>query len=96
MLHRIVMLLLQPPTPSSGVRRGVVCAAQAKFYAVQVGRKCGVFTSWADGAKEAVDGFSGAKYKSFGSRAEAQAWIKNGKEPTARQGPSASNGSSGG
>ena len=37
-----------------------------KFYAVKEGRSTGVFASWAE-CKKQVDGYSGAKYKSFTS-----------------------------
>ena len=35
-----------------------------KFYAVKKGRTPGIYRTW-DAAKEQVDGFSGAEYKSF-------------------------------
>ena len=38
-----------------------------KFYAVKEGRNIGIFESWID-CKKQVDGYSGAKYKSFKSR----------------------------
>jgi len=43
-----------------------------KFYVVWTGRESGVFTSW-DDCKKRVDGFDGAKYKSYKSEAEANA-----------------------
>lgn len=43
-----------------------------KYYVVWAGRTPGIFSSWAD-CKSQVDGFSGAKYKSFTSLAEANA-----------------------
>lgn len=45
-----------------------------KFYAVKHGRKPGVYTSWAD-CKMQVDGFSGATYKSFSTRQEAEVFV---------------------
>ena len=36
----------------------------AKYYAVKVGARTGVFTSWEE-CQKAVDGFSGAKFKKF-------------------------------
>ena len=39
-------------------------AAQKKYYAVKVGRKTGIFNSWAK-CKEQIFAFSGAVYKSF-------------------------------
>ena len=41
-----------------------------KFYVVWHGRKAGVFHSW-DKCKEQIEGFAGAKYKSFESLTEA-------------------------
>lgn len=43
-----------------------------KFYVVWRGRKEGIFTSWAE-CQAQIQGFSGAQYKSFPSRSEAQA-----------------------
>lgn len=47
-----------------------------KFYAVKVGRKQGVFTSW-DEVKEQTDGFKGAIFKSFKTEEEAKFFIDN-------------------
>lgn len=38
--------------------------AKKNFYAVAVGRKPGIYTTWNE-CKEQVDGYSGAKYKGF-------------------------------
>jgi ribonuclease HI len=47
---------------------------QAKYYVVWKGRKTGVFSSWAECAAQ-VQGFTGAQFKSFTSRAAADlAW----------------------
>lgn len=43
-----------------------------KFYVVWKGRKTGIFTTWAE-CKSLVDGFAGARYKSFPTQAEAEA-----------------------
>ncbi|OEU56980.1 MAG: ribonuclease HI [Desulfobulbaceae bacterium S3730MH12] len=48
--------------------------AKKKFYAVAVGRQCGIFTDWSITEKQ-VKGFGGAKYKSFSSRAGAEKWL---------------------
>lgn len=45
-----------------------------KYYAVKNGRNTGIFTSW-DKCKEQVDGYSGAEFKSFSRRDEAEAYI---------------------
>lgn len=57
--------------------------AQKKFYVVWTGRKTGIFTDWAS-CKSQVDGFAGARYKSFPSRAEAESAFSAG--PGARAG----------
>ena len=41
-----------------------------KFYVVWEGRSPGVYDSW-DECQAQVDGYPGARYKSFGSNAEA-------------------------
>lgn len=43
------------------------------YYAVQNGRSTGVFRDWGS-CKSQVDGYSGARYKKFGTMAEAQAF----------------------
>lgn len=43
-----------------------------KFYVVWKGRETGIFTDW-NTCKKQVDGFTGAKYKSFKTREEADA-----------------------
>ena len=48
--------------------------AKKKFYAVASGRQCGIFEDWAT-TEEQVKGYSGARYKSFTSREEAEAWL---------------------
>ena len=49
----------------------------AKFYyAVKTGKKVGVFETWAE-CKEQVTGFSGAKYKKFGTLDEALDFIED-------------------
>lgn len=50
--------------------------AKQKFYAVAAGRTTGIFTSWSI-AEAQVKGFTGARYKSFATRAEAEAWLKD-------------------
>jgi ribonuclease HI len=42
-----------------------------KFYVVWSGRQTGVFTDWAT-TQRAVDGYAGARFKSFPTRAEAE------------------------
>lgn len=48
----------------------------SKFYAVAKGRSTGIFSSWNE-AKTLVDGYTGAKYKSFPTRNEASEWLTN-------------------
>lgn len=45
-----------------------------KFYAVRKGRKVGIFNDWSSCEKE-IKGFSGAEYKSFKTRAEAETYL---------------------
>ncbi|MGV0105711.1 ribonuclease H1 domain-containing protein [Nostoc sp. DSM 114167] len=45
--------------------------ASKKYYAVFKGRKTGIFTSWEE-CEEHITGFSGALYKSFKTREEAE------------------------
>lgn len=56
----------------------------SKFYVVWAGRETGIFTDW-NTCKKQVDGFTGARYKSFTSRAEAEAAF-TGAKPTAGSG----------
>ena len=49
-----------------------------KYYAVRVGKTPGIYQTW-DECKVLVDGYPGAKYKSFGTLAEAEAFL-NGDE----------------
>ena len=51
----------------------VMCMAAKKVYAVRKGHKVGVFDTWEE-CKAAVDGFSGAEYKGFPTRAEAESY----------------------
>ena len=53
-----------------------------KFYVVWAGRRTGVFTEWSE-AQPLVDKFAGARFKSFPTRAEAEAAFRAGKPRTA-------------
>ena len=57
-----------------------------KYYAVKAGKKPGIYLSWAE-CKAQVDGYSGAAYKSFKERADAEAFIgsNTGKKETASE-----------
>ncbi len=50
--------------------------AKKKYYAVADGRQKGIFTDWPTAEKQ-VKGYGGAKYKSFPTRPEAEAWLKD-------------------
>ncbi|OAV44127.1 viroplasmin family protein [Lewinella sp. 4G2] len=50
---------------------------QKKFYVVWLGHVPGVYLTWPE-AKRQVDGYKGAKYKSFPSRAQAEAAYDGG------------------
>lgn len=52
------------------------CDLVGKFYAVKLGRKIGVFTTWAE-CEQQVKGFSGARYKSFATKEEAEEFIND-------------------
>ncbi len=47
------------------------------FYAVQKGKETGVFLTWPE-CQVAIQGFSGAKYKKFAKREEAEAFVSEG------------------
>ncbi len=50
--------------------------AKKKFYVVKVGKKTGIFNTWAE-CKSYVDGFSGAVYKSFESIVDAENYFND-------------------
>jgi len=52
----------------------VRCLSKRKFYAVRKGKKIGIFNTW-DECKEQVNGYSGAEYKSFTLKEEAEEYI---------------------
>ncbi|HET56807.1 MAG TPA: ribonuclease HI [Deltaproteobacteria bacterium] len=56
-----------------------MAAGKVKYYAVKHGRTPGIYDTWfgPGGAEEQVRGWTGARYKSFASRAEAAAWLDN-------------------
>ena len=62
--------------------------AAKKFYAVKKGKITGVFSSWED-CKASVDGVSGAEYKGFATRQEAEQYL--GLAPTSDEEDSARN-----
>mgnify|MGYP001024514416 CR=1 FL=1 len=51
----------------------------AKFYAVRKGHRPGIYNTWA-ACEKAVKGFSGAEFKSFKTKAEADNFVNNLKE----------------
>ncbi|MGR3742380.1 ribonuclease H family protein [Companilactobacillus sp. DQM5] len=50
-----------------------------KFYAIKKGRKPGIYTNWPE-AKKQVEGFSGAVYKGFTTKKEAELFINQDKK----------------
>lgn len=54
--------------------------AQSKFYAVKEGREVGIFETWAE-CQAQVHEFRGAKFKSFTTREQAEAWLCGEKMP---------------
>lgn len=53
-----------------------------KYYVVWVGRQTGIFTDWPS-AQQSVDGFAGARYRSFTSRTEAEQALREGVQSAA-------------
>lgn len=54
----------------------------SKYYVVWVGRETGIFNKWSS-AQLAVEGFPGAKFKSFATHAEAEQAYREGKSGAA-------------
>lgn len=50
--------------------------ASKKIYAVRAGRVPGIYATW-DECKAQVDGFPGAQFKGFASRADAEAYLSD-------------------
>ena len=44
------------------------------YYVVKIGRKPGIYNTWTEAEKHVI-GYSGAKYKSFKTMAEAESWL---------------------
>jgi hypothetical protein len=59
---------------SSTIQQGVVIPTVNFFYAVLKGRQPGIYLSWHD-CKNQVDGYSGARYKGFQTRGEAEEFL---------------------
>lgn len=49
----------------------------SKFYAVRKGKKTGIFMTW-DECKSYVSGYSGAEYKSFTTKIDAENYLNSG------------------
>ena len=54
-------------------------AAKSSFYAVHTGKTPGVYTSWEECQKQ-VKGFSGAKFKKFSNRQDAEFFAEKGSD----------------
>ncbi len=52
----------------------------SKYYAVKQGRETGIFKTW-DECQKQVKGFSGALFKSFPTKEEAEKYLKTEKSP---------------
>ncbi len=57
----------------------------AKFYAVKKGKQVGIYNTWAE-CKKQVDGYSGAVYKSFVTKEEAETFISDEKKVISEDG----------
>ena len=55
-----------------------------KYYAVKNGRKTGIFTDW-ETCRAQVEGYSGAKYKSFAEKSAAEAYLAGESVPVAEK-----------
>lgn len=55
---------------------------EQKFYAVQHGKVPGVYTDWPS-AQQQISGFRNPRHKKFGTRAEAEAFVNEGKRKSA-------------
>ena len=56
----------------------------AKFYAIRVGRRPGIYEDWAQ-AKLQVHKYSGAEFKGFTDRNEAETWLHDSPDEAAQQ-----------
>lgn len=65
----------KPLEPSAKSR----ATGEQKYYAVQNGRLPGVYTDW-PAAQEQITGFRNPRHKKFGSRQEAEAFVKAGQK----------------
>lgn len=59
---------------TEGIRTAVKESSSRKFYAVAVGRKPGIYATWADCQKQVI-GFSEAIFKGFASASEAEGFL---------------------
>jgi viroplasmin and RNaseH domain-containing protein len=50
---------------------------RVSYYAVAVGRKVGVFLSWEE-CRRQVEGHSGARFKAFPTKRQAEAFVRSG------------------
>lgn len=58
--------------------------AKKNFYAVKNGNETGIFTSW-DECKKAVSGYSGAEYKGFATKEEAEEYLGGETPPSTKK-----------
>lgn len=54
-----------------------------KYYVVAKGRQIGIYRDWAT-TKKLVDGFAGARYKSFTNQTEAEQWLVDQSQSTTK------------
>ena len=67
--------------------------AKKKFYVVWMGHQPGIYTDWTS-AKQQIEGYKGAKYKSFPDRGQAEAAFRKGAASYLNQALSKGSGSS--
>ena len=62
------------PARASAAPTAALAMGKKSHYAVAVGRKTGLFTSW-DECRQHVQGFAGSTFKGFASEQEARAYL---------------------
>jgi hypothetical protein len=72
--RRLFQLLLKGKNSKINLIWGHVDMAK-KYYAVRIGKTPGIYLTW-DDCKAMVDGYPGAKYKSFSNIEEAECFIR--------------------
>ncbi|KAI0245979.1 ribonuclease H-like domain-containing protein [Lactifluus subvellereus] len=67
---------------SSSIRWYTGIMPKAGYYAVKIGKRPGIYTTWED-CREQVDGYPCARYKKMATVEGAEAWMQGGASPSA-------------